>query len=178
MHGNLAGRRRVVNGITCIVHTKMKDEPLQILRDLITRINRPRMHAFIMKRAGVSLDRALFPLLGHISKAGPIGVAELADAVNLDQSTVSRQLAKLESLGLVERSTNPSDQRVRQAVLTDAGRQIAARVQKVFAWLKEQVLADWSDAEKTQLAKLLRKLSDSLERVTGDEGTSETPRCQ
>jgi hypothetical protein len=54
---------------------------------------------------------------------------------------------------------------------------MAARVQKVFAWLKEQVLADWSGAEKTQLAKLLRKLSDSLERVTGDEGTSETPRC-
>jgi DNA-binding MarR family transcriptional regulator len=136
------------------------------------------MHAFIMKRAGVSLDRALFPLLGHISRAGPIGVAELADAVDLDQSTVSRQLAKLESLGLVERSTNPSDQRVRQAVLTDAGRQMASRVQKTLAWLKEQVLADWSDAERTQLATLLRRLSDSLERVTGDEGTSEPPLCE
>jgi DNA-binding MarR family transcriptional regulator len=136
------------------------------------------MHAFIMKRAGVSLDRALFPLLGHISRAGPIGVAELADAFDLDQSTVSRQLAKLESLGLVERSTNPSDQRVRQAVLTDAGRQMASRVQKTLAWLKEQVLADWSDAERTQLATLLRRLSDSLERVTGDEGTSEPPLCE
>jgi DNA-binding MarR family transcriptional regulator len=102
----------------------------------------------------------------------------MADAFDLDQSTVSRQLAKLESLGLVERSTNPSDQRVRQAVLTDAGRQTASRLQKALARLKEQVLADWSDAERTQLATLLRRLSDSLEKVAEDEGTSERPPCE
>ena len=135
------------------------------------------MHALIMKRAGVSLDRALLPLLVRISKAGPIGVAELADSFDLDQSTVSRQLAKLESLGLVERFANPSDQRVRQAMLTDSGRRTASRLHKALARLKDQVLADWSDAERTQLARLLRRLSDSLERVTEDDRTTELPPC-
>ena len=54
----------------------------------------------MMSRSSASaLDRALFPLLVGIERRGPIGVGDLADLAGRDYSTVSRQVAKLESLG-------------------------------------------------------------------------------
>ena len=79
-------------------------------------MNRPQRDEALIKAAGIPLDRALFPLLVGIERFGPIGVVELADRVGRDYTTVSRQVAKLESLGLVERRPNPADRRVREAV--------------------------------------------------------------
>ena len=38
-----------------------------------------------------------------VERLGPIGIVELADRAGRDYTTVSRQVAKLESLGLVRR---------------------------------------------------------------------------
>ena len=51
----------------------------------------------------VSLDRALFPLLIAIKRKGPIGVVELAELVGRDYTAVSRQITKLDGLGLISR---------------------------------------------------------------------------
>ena len=56
----------------------------------------------LIRAAGIRLDRALFPLLVGIERFGPIGVVDLADRAGRDYTTVSRQVAKLESLGLDE----------------------------------------------------------------------------
>ena len=66
-------------------------------------MNRPQRDEALIREAGIPLDRALFPLLVGIERFGPIGVVELADRVGRDYTTVSRQVAKLESLGLAER---------------------------------------------------------------------------
>ena len=57
----------------------------------------------MIREAGIALDRALFPLLVVIERRGPIGVVDLAGRVGRDYTTVSRQIAKLEGLGLIER---------------------------------------------------------------------------
>ena len=49
-------------------------------------------------------------------------MVELADRVGRDYTTVSRQVAKLESLGLVERRASAADRRVREAVITPKGK--------------------------------------------------------
>src|SRR5579862_6174719 len=71
------------------------------LIDLVGMMNRPQRDTALIREAGISLDRALFPLLVGIERKGPIGVGELADRVGRDYTTVSRQVAKLESLKLV-----------------------------------------------------------------------------
>ena len=73
------------------------------LIDVVGFFNRPQNDAILLREAGVSLDRALFPLLVLIQRRGPLGVGELADRVGRDYTTVSRQVAKLENLGLVAR---------------------------------------------------------------------------
>lgn len=78
------------------------------LIDIVSVMNRPQRDEAMVKEAGISLDRALFPLLVMVERLGPIGVVDLADRVGRDYTTVSRQVAKLDSLGLVERQRRTS----------------------------------------------------------------------
>src|SRR5580698_3300104 len=94
------------------------------LIDLVGMMNRPQRDTALIREAGISLDRALFPLLVRIERKGPIGVVELADLAGRDYSTVSRQVAKLEALGLVERRPGRAARRVNEAVVSARGRAI------------------------------------------------------
>jgi len=60
----------------------------------------PQNDEALVRDAAIPLDRALFPLLVAVERFGPIGVVDLADRVGRDYTTVSRQVARLESLGL------------------------------------------------------------------------------
>src|SRR6202167_3065123 len=77
--------------------------------DIVSAMNRPTRDEFLIQAAGIPLDRALFPLLVSVERFGPIGVVELADRVGRDYTTVSRQVAKLDSLGLVKRQASAKD---------------------------------------------------------------------
>src|SRR5690348_15051067 len=92
------------------------------LLDIVSAMNRPQRDEAMIREAGIPLDRALFPLLVGIERVGPIGVVELADRAGRDYTTVSRQVAKLESLGLVARRESERDRRVREAVITPKGK--------------------------------------------------------
>src|SRR5262245_48031274 len=84
------------------------------LVDIVIVINRPQGDAVLIREAGIRLDRALFPLLVGIERFGPIGVVELAERAGRDYTTVSRQVAKLETLGLVSSRPGTTDRRVRE----------------------------------------------------------------
>lgn len=79
------------------VHNTLNGKVLRELHgallDIVSVMNRPQRDEAMVKKAGISLDRALFPLLVMIERLGPIGVIELADRVGRDYTTVSRQVA-------------------------------------------------------------------------------------
>eukprot|EP01041_Mallomonas_annulata_P034379 gene34379-57136_t len=85
------------------------DELHAILLQVSGVMNRSDVDARFLMRSGVKLDRALFPLLTRIGASGPLGAVELAGMVGRDHSTVSRQVSKLEDLGLVERKPSAAD---------------------------------------------------------------------
>jgi DNA-binding MarR family transcriptional regulator len=128
--------------------------------DLVGIMNSPQRDARMIKEAGISLDRALFPLLVLIDRFGPIGVVHLADRVGRDYTTVSRQLAKLESLGLVGREAAQSDKRVREAVITRKGRGMTRAIDKARDRILTGMLGDWNQKDIATLARLLRQLAD------------------
>jgi len=131
------------------------DELHEAFMDLVGLFNRPEPDAAILEAAGVTLDRALFPLLSRIGVKAPISVVELADNCGKDHSTVSRQVAKLESLGLVERGAAEHDQRVRHLVPSKAGRAVIAKLRQA----RRKAIAGWArdwdrDQRETFLATL------------------------
>lgn len=52
--------------------------------NIVGAINRPQHDETMVREAGISLGRALFPLLVGIERLGPIGVVDLADRVGCD----------------------------------------------------------------------------------------------
>jgi DNA-binding MarR family transcriptional regulator len=132
------------------------------LIDLIGMMNRPQRDIALIREAGISLDRALFPLLVGIERKGPIGVGELAAGVGRDYTTVSRQVAKLESLKLVTRRPSKGDNRVREAMITAKGRVMTDALDAARERLASRLLADWSKRDLQQLARLLRRFADDL----------------
>jgi DNA-binding MarR family transcriptional regulator len=136
--------------------------------ELIGFLNSPRRDDALLREAGVGLDRALFPLLVRLGMLGPLSVGDLADQVGRDHTTVSRQLAKLEDLGLVARRAADADRRVKAAALTAEGEAVVQAITGARRRLLSQALADWSEDDRASLADLNRRLVDSL--VTMAEG--------
>jgi DNA-binding MarR family transcriptional regulator len=132
----------------------------EALLDLTGLLNRPQPDAALIEAAGVDLDRALFPLLARIERRGPLGIVELAELAGRDYTTVSRQVAKLESLGLVARCPSPEDKRVRAAIVTDEGREMTRALDAARQKIMEGLLAHWDTNEVRELSRLLRKFAD------------------
>jgi len=130
--------------------------------DIISVMNRPQRDEVLIKEAGIPLDRALFPLLVLIERFGPIGVVELADRVGRDYTTVSRQVAKLESLGLVERRESARDRRVREAVVTVKGKAMTDLVDAARERIGRGIFESWDIAEIDELVRLMRKFADAV----------------
>jgi DNA-binding MarR family transcriptional regulator len=138
------------------------DDIHAVLLQLNGYMNRPDIDQAFLARAGVKLDRALFPLLTRIGLAHPISVVELAGLVGRDHSTVSRQTAKLEALGLIERRADKGDQRVRLLAPSAAGRKMLGQFSRTRRTFLDDRLGGWTDEERATLLALLRKFSETI----------------
>ena len=133
--------------------------------DIVGIFNSPERDAAMLESAGLTLERALFPLLVLIGKYGPIGVVDVATRVGRDYTTVSRQVARLEELGLVARAARPGDRRTREAVLTAQGRAAVKAVDGARERLALRMFRNWSRADYDQLLRLTRMLADGLDET-------------
>lgn len=137
------------------------------LIDIVSVMNRPQRDEAMVKEAGISLDRALFPLLVMVERLGPIGVVELADRVGRDYTTVSRQVAKLDSLGLIKRQGNANDGRVREAVVTAKGKTMTDAVDEARERFGRAIFATWEEHEIVDLVRLMRKFANDISPASG-----------
>jgi DNA-binding MarR family transcriptional regulator len=132
------------------------------LLDIVSVMNRPQRDEALIKEAGIPLDRALFPLLVSVERFGPIGVVELADRVGRDYTTVSRQVAKLESLSLIERQEDVADRRVREAVITPKGKAMTDLVDDARDRIGRAIFKTWDAHDIDELVRLMRKFADAV----------------
>ena len=105
------------------------------------------------------LDGAAFGLLALLQDAGPLRASDLVARLGLDKSTVSRQVASLVGLGLVDRSADPDDGRAQ--VLTPSA-EGAARLAEIRDARRERWEADlghWPAEDVATLAELLHRLN-------------------
>jgi DNA-binding MarR family transcriptional regulator len=113
------------------------------------------------------LDVASYTVLVTISDLsaslpGAVRAIDVADTLGLHKSTMSRNIAVLERLGLVTREPSAEDARARILTITEPGRTsldaaISARRQRVSS-----ILSRWSDSDVGDLARLLGQLNDDL----------------
>ena len=105
------------------------------------------------------LDGASYGLLSLLQDAGPLRASELVTRIGLDKSTVSRQVAHLVDLGLVDRAPDPVDGRAQVLSPSPEGSARLARIRDVRRARWEDDLADWPASDVAALADLLRRLN-------------------
>ena len=116
------------------------------------------------RRQHYPMDRAAYLLLLRLETEGPSRVASLASALGLDGSTVTRQVAALEERSWVTRSTDPDDARATVVSATRAGLAAMNELRDYRRGRVTSLFADWSAAERAELARVLGHLNEVLER--------------
>lgn len=77
--------------------------------------------------AGLAIQPAQYPLLAAIDRNGPMTVGELVEALGVSQPGVTRNIARLAEMGLIEIAKVHRDQRQKTVALTKLGRQTMLR---------------------------------------------------
>ncbi|MFJ8661375.1 MarR family winged helix-turn-helix transcriptional regulator [Streptomyces sp. NPDC093795] len=123
-----------------------------IQRELTAFARRARAAA---ARVHPELPLVSYTLLAHIEEQRGCRATDLAAHYLLDKSTVSRQIAALEKLGLVERRPAPDDHRVHVLHPTEAGTEVlaAARTSRHAAY--QERLKDWQAEDLARFATYL-----------------------
>ncbi len=132
------------------------------LIEIVSAMNRPQRDDELVREAGISLDRALFRLLVAIERLGPIGVVDLAERIGLDYTTVSRQVAKLDGLGLVERKGSVADRRVREAVITPEGQRMTDKIDAARERMSQAIFASWEEKDIADLVRLMGRFAEAF----------------
>jgi DNA-binding MarR family transcriptional regulator len=115
----------------------------------------------LTERHGLPLSS--YDVLVQLDEAGDgrLRLSQLADAVLLSRSGLSRLVTRLEKQGLLEREECPSDARGAFAVITEAGRRRLAEARATHrAGVRERFLDKLGEREMRQLARAWSRLLD------------------
>lgn len=148
---------------------------------LMRLIERTNTHAATRRRDGV--DKAAFVALFRLVEGGPQRSSCLAEGTLSDPSTVSRHVAHMVELGLVERTADPVDGRATLLAATERGRRTAANILRRRTQNISMLLADWPLEDRHRFTELLARFTTDFERyrpqflamtdaIAGPEGES------
>ncbi|MFD9797163.1 MarR family winged helix-turn-helix transcriptional regulator [Streptomyces sp. NPDC059070] len=107
---------------------------LELWRQLtqLTSVLSSSLDKRLARQHGVSVSE--FTALSTLAEGGAEGVQmqDLADSIGLNQSTVSRLVARLENSGLATRAVSERDRRCTYATITERGRAIVDEATGTF----------------------------------------------
>ncbi|WP_427174179.1 MarR family winged helix-turn-helix transcriptional regulator [Arthrobacter sp. 92] len=110
------------------------------------------------------MEPAAYGLLTVIRREGPIRLTDLASCIGVGKPSVSRQIAFLESIGLVSKDADPLDRRAQAIRLTPRGEEKMHQVQDARREVFRDRLGEWPVEELQALAKYMAKLNATYER--------------
>lgn len=119
----------------------------------------------LRRRSGIALDRGLHPLVTTIGQRGPMRTTDLAAALALETSTVSRHVARLERAGLVERAGDPADGRASFIALSPTGRHAFEAIREAWENLLTEALVIFGPSGSRRFAEELLRFGECLEAL-------------
>ncbi len=141
------------------------------LRNIFRGRRLARAHVQAAREAGVSLDPPGLFLLSRVAER-PTRLMELAGRIGLDPSTISRKVQELEGAGLLTRQPDSDDRRAATLDVTPHGKEVVELAERGRLAFLEELLKNWSEGDRRELARLVGRLSDALGCEPG------TKRCQ
>lgn len=111
------------------------------------------------------------PYLTALYRAPGISQEELARNMNMNKSSVARQLASLESAGYVRREADPADRRSLLVYPTDKALAVQERIWQVMRSWRQYLTQDFTPEEQEALSRLMTRVAERAESyVKGGDG--------
>lgn len=124
-----------------------------------------------------------FALLRAVGFQEGLSQQALGDRLQIPRSRMVAIVDELEGRGLLKRRPNPTDRRVRELHLTDAGLQLLEQAFQGAVAFEQQISAPLSPEERKQLLGLLERVSAGLGMGPGahpalrESAASAGPEC-
>ena len=118
-----------------------------------------------MRRASSKGDAATLALLNIVAAHPKVRPSDIASALGVNQSSITRQMQKFEQRGWVRLSASPEDGRSCQLTLTTAGRNEMRRLQSIGLDRFALFVKDWDARDVRTLTRLLARFEMSKAAV-------------
>lgn len=128
--------------------------------NLLRRCHQISVAIFLRKCEAFQLTQLQYVMLSALEELGSLDQVTLGRQTALDRNTVAVVVRKLEDRGLVSRRRNPEDRRAMQVTLTEAGRELRAKVEPLVEEVQEEILAPLPPDEQETLCRLLKRIAD------------------
>ncbi|WP_162943753.1 MarR family winged helix-turn-helix transcriptional regulator [Arthrobacter celericrescens] len=115
------------------------------------------------------MEPAAYGLLSIIRKEGPMRLTELASCIGVGKPSVSRQIAFLESIGMVYKEADPQDGRAQSIRLTPKGEEKMHQVQDARRQVFRERLGEWPLDEIRTLAEYMERLNTAYGEGIGKD---------
>ncbi|MCW4385698.1 MarR family transcriptional regulator [Salinibacterium sp. SYSU T00001] len=111
-------------------------------------------------------DLAAFLALNQLIYRGAARPTDLAEALEVSTSHMSKIVARLESAGLAVKAPDPGDRRAVVVALTDEGRAVGSRIVDNIDVYFAELFRDWNEHDRAELSRLMVKLAHSADAVS------------
>lgn len=136
-------------------------ELLDTLKRVLAEWTNPAFLERMGHDAGLDLDSSAVMVLTLVGRREPVRPSSIAESMATGASNVSKILARLEAVGLVERSPDPEDARATLASTTALGKEAAVRLDDVGVQAMQSMLREWKPAQRQQFLESLRRFEEA-----------------
>ncbi len=116
----------------------------------------------------IGLTSAQWRVLAYLARCEGSNQASLADFMDMEPITLSRQLDRMEAAGLTERRRDPNDRRAHRLYLTEQARPLIARFRAITAGIMSDAVDGVTEEEIEKLSDTLLRIRNNLTGKTGD----------
>jgi DNA-binding MarR family transcriptional regulator len=150
--------------MSTISRERHQSEAIQSLFDGLMRVNRSiRSRSGDWGHVAHDLSRGDIVTLGVIARAERTRPGQIAAALCVDPSVVSRQLATLHRLDLITRGVDPSDRRAELISVTEQGRGRLREARDAMCDALAARLTGWDSDAIARAAAVVDDLADLLQ---------------
>lgn len=137
---------------------------MAVASNLFRAANAVRNHFERTVLAEHNLSWTAFVVLWVVWIWEPIETRQIALEGGFSKATLTGVLSTLEGRGWLTRSRSASDGRLVDVALTEDGRKLMTKLFPEFNGEEQRVVAPITEAQRTQLAELLRSVTAGVER--------------
>jgi len=138
------------------------------VRAWATVFMRRSAHEFILATKDSGLSPSQLNTLMRLHYRGPCQISGISDELGLTAAAASQIVERLSGMGLIERSEDPNDRRVRQVTLTSKGRSLMGRgFEARIAWVRElgrRLPAD----DLASIVEALRRMTEAVKELEAE----------